>query len=530
MSEHPATSGIEEHERSLLSLLRISDRLNSTSQLDTLLSALVEQVVELTDAETGCAKLCTAAALQANCPHDAGWQDWVSTHRTHYLTNDTQNDSVINPEVRERFKITSGMSIPVLDGKKDVIALFEVYNKKRGAAFTAQDLKNSIAAAQIASLAIQNGLNHRKLLALAAFSESLSLTKGLEQILEVVAHHLKINFHRSSAILLPADPGTGIRVHFRTPDFLWTTKELEAANRCWENGAVSDAVGHYIPITIRGQAIGVLGMESKPDFMFSASQCDLLSGFLCQTALAIDRGILEQKLRRLRFLNESDGVQNALLAAVSHEVRAPLAAITAAVSGLLSPALPLEDLRERELLRTAQAEAKRLHRTMNNLLNATRLQAGAWQVNIEPCDLSDVIGAVLEELGGSAQEREISIALPPDLPLVPMDFDLITQVLVNLFSNALKFSPANQPIELRSQITQDNLEVMVIDRGTGVPEGDLDRAFEKFHRLAESSSVDGLGLGLSICREFVEAHRGRIRLEHNPEGGTIARFALPVNA
>jgi two-component system sensor histidine kinase KdpD len=135
---------------------------------------------------------------------------------------------------------------------------------------------------------------------------------------------------------------------------------------------------------------------------------------------------------------------------------------------------------------------------------------------------------VLEELGASIGESNISIEIPPDLPLVQMDFNLITQVLVNLFSNALKFSPAEQPIQLHSRIVDDKLEVAVADRGRGIPEEDLGRVLQKFHRLAESSSVDGLGLGLSICKEFVEAHGGRIRLENNPGGGTIARFVLPV--
>jgi two-component system sensor histidine kinase KdpD len=244
--------------------------------------------------------------------------------------------------------------------------------------------------------------------------------------------------------------------------------------------------------------------------------------------LAIQQGLLEQRVRRLRFPDESDRLQNALLAAISHEVRAPLAAITAAVSGLLNAGVPLDRTHERQLLQTAEYEAKRLNRLMNNLLNVTRLQAGVSRVKLEPCDLSDVVGAALEELGTASRMRSVSVEISPDLPLVPLDFELIKQVLINLLSNALKFSPADQPIHLRGQIVDGGLEVTVVDRGRGIAQEDLDRVFQKFHRLAESSSVDGLGLGLSICKEFVEAHRGHIHLERNPEGGAIARFVLPV--
>lgn len=540
----------KELEHSLTSLLRISDSLNSTFDLESLLDALAKQVVEMTKAESGCAGLRTENGMSCDqvlqgksivpftydCTTGSGWSGWVLTHGTYYLTNDALKDMVILPEVRQRFGVTSGMSIPILDSRKDVIAFFEVYNKQSGAEFTPEDLKNSLAAAQIASLAIQNALTYGKLKALAAFSRSLTLTSDFEQILEVVGHHLEINFHRGSVILLPSDEQLIRR--FRTPEFAPTAKEMEAAAWCWKHGqeagasttAVSDAQGYYLPLTIRGQVIGVLGLESRPGAWFSTPQRDLLAGFVGQSALAIEQGLLDQKVRRLRFLDESDLVQSALLNAVSHELRAPLAAITAAVSSLLNPNIPLEPARERQLLRTAETEAKRLHRLMNNLLSVTRLQAGASRVKLEPCDLSDVVGAALEELETSIDKRQISIEIPPDLPLVPMDFVLITQVLVNLFSNALKFSPSEEPIQLRSQIVDDKLEVMVIDRGVGVPEGGLNRVFEKFHRLTESSSTDGLGLGLSICKEFVEAQHGRISLEHNPGGGTIARFVLPVQA
>ena len=540
----------QEIERSLLSLLRLSDSLNSTFDVNQLLDVLVEQVIELTNAESGCAGLRTAkgmscshflpgsgvAPLSYDCGPDTGWPGWVMAHRTHYLTNDALNDTVIVPHVRERFGIKSGMCIPMINGEKDVIGVFEIYNKKSSKEFTQQDLKNSLAAAQIAALAIQSGLTYKKLTALAGFSRSLTLAGDLEQILEVAGHQFETNFDCGFVLLLPADHGLAVR--FRTPEFLWNDKEMEAATWCWEHGreagaettAMPDALARYLPLMVRVQVIGVLGLESSAGAWFSTPQRELLAGFIAQSALAIERGLLDQRVRRLRFLDESDRLQNTLLAAISHEVRAPIAAITAAVSALLGSSSPLGKTPEHQLLRTVEYEIKRLHRLMNNLLNVTRIQAGATRLKLEPCDLSDVVGAALEELGTSTQKRQISVQIPSDLSLVPMDFDLITQVLVNLFSNAIKFSPSDQPIDLRARIVNDKLEVLVVDRGRGVPAGDLDQVFQKFRQRAESSSVEGLGLGLSICREFVEAHRGQIRLETNPEGGTIARFVLPCQA
>jgi K+-sensing histidine kinase KdpD len=544
----PGGSAAKELEHSLTSLLRLSDSLNSIFDLDPLLDALVEEMLELTDAQTGCAGLRTPnemacshflqgsriVPLMYECGPSKGWPGWVLTHGTCYLTNDALNDTVIVPEIRERFAVISGMNIPIVDGEQNVFAFVEVYNKKSGEEFTPLDLKNGLAAAKIASLAIQNGLTYGNLTALAAFSRSLTLASDLEQILEVVAHHFEINFHRGAVILLPADGSLAVR--HQASDFMATAGELEAATWCWkhaeESGAetaiLPDAMAHYFPLMVRGEVIGVIGLISGRGWSSNQNR-GLLAGFVAQLALAIEHGILEQRMRRLRFLDESDRLQNALLAAVSHEVRAPLAAITAAISGLMNTAARLDQQLERQLLRTAEAETKRLRRLMNNLLSVTRLQAGASRVKLEPCDLSDVVGAALEEMEASTRKSNISIDIPQDLPLVQMDFDLITQVLVNLFSNALKFSPAEQPIQLQSRIVGDNLEITVADRGPGIPEEDLGRIFQKFQRLAESSSAGGLGLGLSICKEFVEAHGGRIRLENNPGGGAIARFFLPMH-
>jgi two-component system sensor histidine kinase KdpD len=151
-------------------------------------------------------------------------------------------------------------------------------------------------------------------------------------------------------------------------------------------------------------------------------------------------------------------------------------------------------------------------------------------VKTEPQDLLDVVSAALEELGAAAQQRHVSFDIPEDLPLVPMDFGLITHVFINLFSNALKYSLPGQPIEVRGRVINDQLEVLVVDRGVGIPQQDLVRIFDKVYWVSKFGSSSGLGLGLAICKAFIEAHGGRISLENNPLGGTIVRFVIPVQA
>ena len=539
----------KETEHSLRSLLRMSETLNSALDLDSLLDALVEQLLELTGAESGCAGLRTSQGMSCghffqgsrivpltyHCAPGVGWAGWLIQHGTHYLTNDAAHDPVIVPEVRERLGVRSGIAVPIVDSEKDVIAFFEVYNKGGSAGFTYADLDHSLAAAQIASRAIHNRQLYRNLSALAAFSQSLTVTSDFDQILEVVGRHMEANFKRRAVILLPFNGGLTPR--FSSAEFVFDEPERAAATWSWEHAQdagrstdiLSAAQAHYLPLKARGQVIGVIGLEVKPGTWFSNVQRQLFSTFTSQAALAIERGLLEQKVRHLRFIEESDKVQNAVLSAVSHDVRAPLAAITASLSGLLSSDGALNHAAERQLLETADVEARRLHRLVNNLLSMTRLETGAATVKTEPCDLLEVVSAALEELGASAAQRQISFDIPEDLPLVPMDFGLITHVFINLFSNAFKYSPPDQPVEVRGRIINDQLEVLVADRGVGVPPEDLGRIFDKFYRVAEFGSSTGLGLGLAICKAFIEAHDGRISLENNPMGGTIVRFVIPFH-
>jgi PAS domain S-box-containing protein len=539
----------KETEHALGSLLRMSDKLNSEPDLDSLLDRLVEQLLELTGAESGCAGWRTSQGMSCDhffqgprvvplmyyCASGVGWAGWLLEHGSPYITTDAAHDPVIAFEVRERLGVRSGMAIPIVDSEKDVIAFFEVYNKRGAAGFSPADLDHGLAAAQIASLAIHNRLLHRNLSALAAFSQSLTVTSDFDQIMEVVGGHLEVNFERRSVILLPNNGGLIPR--FRNAEFVFSEPELAAATWSWEHGQdagrstdiMSAAQAHYLPLRARGEVIGVLGLEVKQGAWFSNVRRQLFSAFVSQAALAIERGLLEQKVRRLRFLEESDKVKNAVLSAISHDVRTPLAAITASLSVLLTSDGALDPAAERQLLETADIEARRLHRLVNNLLSMTRLETGASTVRTEPCDLLDVVSAALEELGPSARQRQVSFDIADDLPLVPMDFGLITHVFINLLSNSFKYSAPDQPVEVRGRIIDDRLEVLVVDRGIAVPPEDLDRVFDKFYRAAESGSSTGLGLGLAICKSFIEAHNGRISLEHNPAGGTIARFVIPFH-
>jgi PAS domain S-box-containing protein len=227
-------------------------------------------------------------------------------------------------------------------------------------------------------------------------------------------------------------------------------------------------------------------------------------------------------------LQETDRLQKALLNSVSHNLRTPLASVIGAINTVLEDGALLDAPTQQSLLKTAQEEAKKLDRLVQNLLDMTRLEGGAIRVRTELCDVHDVVGAALEQLGDATRGHAISTIFLPDMPLVPMDQVLIVQVLVNLLDNALKYSPGEATIQIEARLNSGQLEVRVLDRGMGISEQELERVFEKFYRGTPHGAARGAGLGLSICKGFVEAHNGRILAKCRAQGGTEVAFFLPV--
>jgi two-component system sensor histidine kinase KdpD len=158
----------------------------------------------------------------------------------------------------------------------------------------------------------------------------------------------------------------------------------------------------------------------------------------------------------------------------------------------------------------------------------TRLEAGQTKVRLELSDIQDVIGVALAQLDSRLQGRTLEIEMPPQLPLIPLDFGLMVQVLTNLLDNALKYSPSDTPLTIRAELTEPHLVVKVADCGPGIPETELERIFAKFYRVPPAQDVGGTGLGLSISKGIVEAHHGQIWAANRAEGGALFTLALPL--
>jgi two-component system sensor histidine kinase KdpD len=223
---------------------------------------------------------------------------------------------------------------------------------------------------------------------------------------------------------------------------------------------------------------------------------------------------------------ETDRMRVMLLAAVSHDLRTPLASAKAAVGCLRSRDIELTAEDYDELLTTAEESLDLLTRLVASLLDMSRLQAGAVPVVPRPADLREIITRALGDVG--PQARAVRRSIPPGLPPVLVDPPIMERVIANLTANALRYSPGGSPPLLTARARGTRVEVRVADRGPGVPQADRDRMFVPFQRLGDTGSTTGVGLGLTVSRGLTEAMRGTLEPEETPGGGLTMVISVPA--
>jgi two-component system sensor histidine kinase KdpD len=252
----------------------------------------------------------------------------------------------------------------------------------------------------------------------------------------------------------------------------------------------------------------------------------LIGAFAAQAAIVLDHIRLSLAAAEAAPLAEANKVRTALLAAVGHDFRTPLAAAKASVTTLLSLDLDLDPQDRRELLEGADTSLDRLTALVDNLLDMSRLQAGAMSIDVQPTAVDEVVARALDDLGEDG--RRIRIEAAPDLPLVQADPGLLERVVVNIAANGLRYSPADEPPHLTTSRLGERVEIRLIDRGPGIPPSDWDRIFLPFQRLGDTDNTTGIGLGLALSRGLAEAMGGTLEPEETPGGGLTMVLSLPA--
>jgi len=259
----------------------------------------------------------------------------------------------------------------------------------------------------------------------------------------------------------------------------------------------------------------------------SVEETRLMAAFGNQGALAIERIHLVESENVARVLKESDRIKTSLLNSVSHELRSPLAAIKASASSLRSGAVDWDTPARAELLATVEEETDQLNLLVGNLLDMSRIEAGALEPKVQWNSIEEIIKSVATKMRGQLLRHRVQYQFEQDLPLLPTDFVMMGQVFTNLFSNSAKYAPVDTPIQIAARLAEKHVLITVINQSSPVPEEHLEHIFDKFHRVTEADKVTGTGLGLSICKGIIEAHGGKIWAENQKEGFAFV-IRLPI--
>jgi two-component system, OmpR family, sensor histidine kinase KdpD len=339
-----------------------------------------------------------------------------------------------------------------------------------------------------------------------------SVLRG-QQALTAVLDRVREAFGMESVTLLERKPGPAAGP--RGPVTGWapvaTSGGPELARP--EEADVDVPVTDNLCLGLRGRAL-------------PASDRRVLGAFAAYAAAALEQQRLAAEAEAARPIAEADRMRTALLAAVSHDLRTPLASAKAAVTSLRSHDVEWAQEDHDELLATADESLDRLAHLVDNLLDMSRLQAGALAVFPRPADLEEVVARSLDDLGPPA--REVIVEMPDALPEVLVDPAILERVIANLTANALRYSPAGSAPLLTASALGDRVELRIVDRGPGIPEADRDQVFVPFQRLGDTDNTTGVGLGLALSRGLTEAMGGTLDPEDTPGGGLTMALSLPA--
>lgn len=373
--------------------------------------------------------------------------------------------------------------------------------------------------------------------ALYTLSRRLSSLRGVDKLLDAGIQYISAIFDCKIIALMPEHKRLIIRARYKTNEEL-DAKEMGIAQWVFEIGqkaglgtdslSFSDAL--YVPLLGSQEAIGVLRIHPrKAEKLELPDNMNLLEACANQMALALEVDSLHDQKQVSKLQSEKDRARSALLKSISRDLRAPLLAILGAANTQIEMAKSMNTRSVRKVAKDIYFEAEQLNRLINNLLQITYLETKSVTLEKQLLSLNQTIKSIIKQSEKKLGKRSIALDLPANIPLVPFDNSLLQEVLLNLLDNAVKFTPADSPIEIAVMKEKKQVVVSVKDCGPGIVTDEINKLFEKYYRGRMLTSERGLGLGLAICRIIIEAHGGKIWAENSKQGGAVFKFTLPID-
>ncbi|MCK9605047.1 MAG: DUF4118 domain-containing protein [Methylomonas sp.] len=370
--------------------------------------------------------------------------------------------------------------------------------------------------------------------ALYAMSKELATCQTEHEIVCTAIRHLSREFN-SRAVILFAD-AVGQLHYPHAPELPESLRAADLLLAQWslDNDSLAGrdcpSQTRYFPLHDEDKVMGVLALLPRDSVCIDLpEQQQLLETLLRQIAQALSRLRFAEQAKSTQIQIEAERLRNALLSAISHDLRTPLSTIIGSASALADDEGHLQASDRLDLSRAIVDEAERMTLLINNLLDMARLDAGKVELNKQWYPVEEIIGSVLTRQHKCLQNRPVKVTMPPGIPMLYVDAVMIEQVLINLIENAVRYTPKASGLEITVDTATQTARISVADHGAGIPEGMEEKLFEKFYQTRNEAAQSGVGLGLAICRAIVEAHGGRIKAHNRPEGGAVFKLELPLD-
>lgn len=290
---------------------------------------------------------------------------------------------------------------------------------------------------------------------------------------------------------------------------------------------LSDDTAAVVPLSTPGEHQGAIRFVVPAGQIAGTSKRGFIETIGSLMAVALERTHYLEMARDIEVRHAAESLRNTILSSLSHDIRTPLTALVGTADTLtLTHNLPHE--RQQSLLRGLREQAQSIHQLVNNLLDMARLQSGKVEPNLAWQPIEEVVGAALQQIRNVAEDRAVDVNIAPDLPPLKIDATLMERALWNLLENAVKYSPSGAPVELNIRQCGELLEIVVCDRGPGLPADGAEALFGLFQRGRTESNVPGAGIGLAIVKSIADLHHGQLDAEARIGGGSRFRLTLPI--
>jgi len=377
-------------------------------------------------------------------------------------------------------------------------------------------------------------LGRERITLLYSLLESLNNAGSIKEVVNKVQAELKRHFDADAIIYLKDKKENTLDKHAFGNRDLFSEEEFKHAISVMEHKSHGQIIKlnekrllQYFPLSGQRETLGVIGIVTENNYPVDDEKLIFLKSFITQITSALEREISIEKSKEDQVYEESQRLFQTVLNNVSHELRTPVSIISSAVSNLQDERTASDPESRRKICSELDSSSKRLAHLVENILDMSKIDSGSIQLNLQSCDVNDIIGVVLNQLKDEIKKNELILEIPGNLPLINLDINWIIKAILNILRNTIIYTPDDSQILISVTLLAENIVIAVSDNGLGVPDTSIMHLFEKFYRVPGSKS-GGTGLGLTISKAIIEAHNGSVKAKNLSSGGLSVLIQLPI--